>query len=317
MPIGDKSAIMLHMRTLAYCAMPLWLLSAAVTPALAEVEPKALPAAVRVMLETAIKNDNDADIAAIAKVAEQTNPEAKAEIAAMVNAHNQTREIKRVAQVRDAGMFDLWKGRVELGGFRSTGSTDEVGLSAGFAFQRQGLKWSHKLQGSADYRRANGATSRERFVLSYEPRYQFDPKGFVYGLVQYEHDPLIGYDTRVTGSAGIGYRLIQDRKIDLSMDAGPSVRHASYIDGTIEDKFGGRTSLDFGWKLAPTLTFRQNASLYVEDGVQSAAALSALESRFVPRLTARFSYTMQYEGESRFTVEGLNTLSKVTLIYDF
>ncbi|KAK0338944.1 hypothetical protein LTR94_036529, partial [Friedmanniomyces endolithicus] len=47
---------------------------------------------------------------------------------------------------------------------------------------RAGLQWSHKLTAAADYRRANGVTSRERYFAGYEPRYEFDPRGFAYGL---------------------------------------------------------------------------------------------------------------------------------------
>lgn len=286
------------------------------SPALAN-EPQPLPQPVRAMIEAAIASGNDGDIAAVAKIASQTHPAAAAEIAAMVNAHGQRQESARQERLRTADMLALWSGRGELGGFQSTGSTDEIGISASIALKRQGLRWSHAVKGSADYRRANGATSRERFVASYEPRFQFDPSGFAYGIVQFERDPFIGFDSRCTGSLGIGYKLVQRKKIDLSVDVGPSFRHASYTDGKEEDRVGGRTSLDFAWRATPALTLRQNASAYIESDVASITALTALDARIVSRLSARLSYNVQYETDSIFTVEGLDTLSKVTLIYDF
>jgi putative salt-induced outer membrane protein len=276
-----------------------------------------LQPAVRVMLETAIASGNQGDIDAVARVARQANPGAVAEIAAMMEAYAARRDIERKIRVENANFTQLWSGKGELGGFRSTGSTSEIGISAGVTLQRSGLKWSHTIAGTADYRRANGETSRERFVASYQPRYQFDPIGFIYGLAQYERDPFIGFDTRYTGSTGIGYKLIRGQAMNLSLDAGPSVRHVRYIDGVDETKLGARSSVDFGWKLSPTLNLRQTASGYVENKVRSLNAQTSLTTRIVSRLSANFSYNIQYETETRLSDEKLDTLSKATLVYDF
>lgn len=288
----------------------------AIAQALAQ-EPAPLPLAVRQMLETAIASGNQSDIDTVARIAKQANPGAAAEIAAMTNAYSEHKAAEQKEKVRNATMFEMWKGRGELGGFRSTGSTSEIGISAGVTLSRTGLHWSHTITGSADYRRANGETSRERFLGSYQPRYQFDEAGFIYGLTQFERDPFIGFDDRYTGSVGIGYKLLQGKKMDLSMDVGPSVRHVRYIDDTDETKLGVRSSLDFGWRFSPALTLRQSASGYAENDVRSLNAQTSLTARIVSRLSANFSYNIQYETATRLTDEKLDTLSKATLVYDF
>jgi putative salt-induced outer membrane protein len=286
-------------------------------PAAKSPAPPPLPEAVRKMLETAIASGNEGDISAVSKIAQQTNPEASAEIAAMVNAHRATVATARQEKLSDPNMLALWDGRGELGGFLSTGSAEEVGISAGISIQRQGLKWLHKIQGSADYRRANGATSRERFVGSYETRYQFDPKGYTYGLGQFERDPFLGYESRYTASFGVGYRLVQNKSLDLSMNLGPSVRFVDYTLDETESKVGARSSYDLAWKLTPAVTFRQNGSAYLEDELKSATLLTSLDARLISRVTARLSYNVQREAETLLTDGRTDTLSKVTLVYDF
>jgi putative salt-induced outer membrane protein len=280
-------------------------------------EPVPMPDAIRSMLQTAIASGNETDIASVAKVARQTVPGAAAEIDALVNAHREDLEVQRLERVTRAGFTQLWTGRGELGGFRSTGSTTEIGISAGISLTRTGVKWSHSLTGSADYRRANGETSRERFVAAYQPRYQFDEEGFAYALAQFERDPILGFSSRLTSSAGIGYKLIHDKKMDLSVDIGPSLRHVEYIDATSQTRLGGRSSVDFAWRISPTLTFRQNGSGYVEDNLRSLNAQTSLESKVLSRLSASFSYNIQFETETPISDEKLDTLSKVTLVYDF
>lgn len=295
----------------------LFLLPFFVTPLAHAAEPALLPPAVREMLEAAIANGNETEIATVAKIARQTNPESSDEIQRMVASWKDRTKATHDAVIREASFAELWTGRIEAGGFRSTGSTSELGISASATATRAGIEWSHKLTASADYRRANGVTSRERYFASYEPRYQFDPRGFAYGLVQFERDTSIGYDERYTASAGIGYKLIVSKKLDLTVDVGPAVRHAKYVIGARETKVGGRASMDLAWRITPTLTFKQTASGYAESDVFTLNSLTALETKVTNRWSAALSYNVQYESETLLSARDFDTLSRLTLSYDF
>lgn len=276
-----------------------------------------LPPTVREMLEAAIANGNETDIATVAKIARQTNPGSTDEIQQLVNSWKERTKATHDTVIREASFAELWTGRVEAGGFRSTGSTSEIGISASATATRNGLQWSHKLSASADYRRANGVTSRERYFASYEPKYQFDPRGFAYGLAQFERDTSIGYDERYTASAGVGYKLIVSKPVDLLVDIGPSVRHAKYLIGVRETKLGARGSMALAWRASPTLTFKQTAAGYAESDVYSLNALTSMETKVTTRWSAALSYNVQYESETLLSSRNFNTLSRVTLSYDF
>ena len=276
-----------------------------------------LPPTVREMLEAAIANGNETDIATVAKIARQTNPGSADEIQQLVNSWKERTKATHDTVIREASFAELWTGRVEAGGFRSTGSTSEIGISASATATRNGLQWSHKLSASADYRRANGVTSRERYFASYEPKYQFDPRGFAYGLAQFERDTSIGYDERYTASAGVGYKLIVSKPVDLLVDIGPSVRHAKYLIGVRETKLGARGSMALAWRASPTLTFKQTAAGYAERDVYSLNALTSMETKVTTRWSAALSYNVQYESETLLSSRNFNTLSRVTLSYDF
>lgn len=292
------------------------LLCLASSPAWANY-PVLLPPSVREMLEAAIANGNETEIATVAKIARQTNPGAADEIQRMVQSWKERTKATRDTVIREARFTELWTGRIEAGGFRSTGSTSELGISAKAAIKRAGIQWSHKLTASVDYRRANGVTSRERYLAGYEPRYEFDSRGFIYGLTQFERDTSIGYDERYTASSGIGYKLIVSDPLDLSLDAGPSVRHAAYVTGERETKLGARGSMDLVWRLAPTLTFKQATSGYAESNVYTLNSLTSLETKVGSRWSAAFSYNVQYESETLLSARDFDTLSRLTLTYDF
>lgn len=286
-------------------------------PVHAEEPSASLPDAVRQMLAAAIAGGDDAEIMTVAKYAAEAVPDARVQIEAMVAQYHAAQDRAVQERLASTDPFALWQGRAELSGFRSTGSTSEFGVSLGLAAERKSVRWRHALKADIDYRRANGRVSKERIVASYSPRYNFDPRGFVYGLGQYERDPSVGFDGRYTGSAGIGYMLIDTDAIDFSIDAGPSVRHVAYSDGTRETKPGMRSSFDFKWALTPSLSFRQTASGYSEKHVASITSMTALDAKLVSVLTARLSYNVLYETDSHLTDEKLDTLSKLTLIYEF
>ena len=279
--------------------------------------PAPLPDAVRDMLNAAIASGNDSDIDAVARIARQTNPDAAVEVDAMVAEHRQERTEATQQRIRSASFFEIWSGKGEFGLFRSTGTASEFGVSGGLSLKREGLQWKHLLRVNADYRRANGETSRESILAAYEPRYQLNDKSFTYALVQYERDPFIGFDERYTASTGIGYTAVSSERTKLSIDTGPAYRYVHYTEDGIEERVGLRSSLDFNMKLTPTLTFQQNAYGYVEKDRTSLSSLTALDAKILSRLSTRFSYSTAFESETELTPESFDTLSKVTLIYDF
>ncbi|PZU06980.1 MAG: DUF481 domain-containing protein [Sphingobium sp.] len=289
----------------------------AAVPSGALADDALLPPAVREMMEAAIANGNETDIATVAKIAKQTNPASADEIQRMVKSWKDRTKATRNMVIREAAFTDLWTGRIEAGGFRSTGSTSELGISFAATATRTGIQWTHKLSAAADYRRANGVTSRERYTAGYEPRFEFNPRGFVYGLAQFERDTSIGYDERYTVSTGVGYKLILSKPVDLSADIGPSVRHAKYVIGPRETKLGVRGSMALAWRVAPAVTVKQTASAYAESDVVTFNTLTSLETKVTSRWSTAISYTMQYESETLLSDRNLNTLSRLTLTYDF
>ncbi|WP_394440671.1 YdiY family protein [Sphingobium naphthae] len=299
------------------CLIPLSLLSIAMPIAAQAAENALLPPAVREMLEAAIANGNETEIATVAKIAKQTNPDSTDQIQRMVNSWKERTKATHDTVIREAGIGDLWTGRIEAGGFRSTGSTSEIGISASATATRTGIQWTHKLTASTDYRRANGVTSRERYFAGYEPRYEFDPRGFAYGLAQFERDTSIGYDERYTASVGVGYKLVVSKPLDLSADIGPSVRHVKYLIGQRETKLGVRGSMALAWRASPTLTFKQTASGYAETDVYTLNSLTSLETKVSTRWSAAVSYNVQYESETVLEARDFDTLSRLTLTYDF
>jgi putative salt-induced outer membrane protein len=285
-----------------------------------------LPNEVRTVIEAAIKSGDPAAVETVAKFARQAYPDAKADVDAVVKdfraarAQSQAREAaakkERLAKARP---LDLWKGQIELGGARSTGTTSSLGVYAALNADRQGLRWRHRVEARAEFQRTNGVLSKERITGSWQPRYAVKDGLYLYGLTQYEHDPFLGFDNRYTLGAGGGYAVIAGRRMHLDLEGGPALRQTDYrrdADGAAM-MIAARASANFAWKISPRLEFRQTGSLYFEQENGSGSAVSALDAVLFGPLKVRLSYELRYERNVLRNVESLDTSSRATFVLGF
>jgi putative salt-induced outer membrane protein len=305
------------------------LLAACAAPASAE-----LPDPVRAMIDAAIATGDAAQVKTVVDLAKQTNPDDVAEIDAL-DAGFQAQLAERVAaeqarkeeEIRTAGLFENWSGKGQVGAFQSSGNSDDAGVSLALNLDRKGIDWQHKLRANMDYRRSNGRTSREQYLLAYEPRFNINPDLFAYSLAQYERNRIQGFLGRYSVSGGFGYNVIDTPSLDLSIKAGPAFRRSEFVDGTSEDRLGGLAGLDFDWRITDRLTFTQDSNMIAETGgsatviVDSSrttlALVTGLEAKMTDRLTTRLSYAVDYDSNPPAEAVSTDTLTRFTLVYGF
>jgi len=289
---------------------------------------------VRDMIEAAIAT-GDADTAkAVVDVARTTNPQDVAEIDAMFGNFQSAQAEEAAAAaaaeelaVREAGLFDNWSGEGQIGFFQSSGNTDSMGLTAQIALNREGINWEHKFRAAADFRRNNGATDREQFMAVYEPRYQINDRLFAYALGQYERDRFQGFSGRYSFSGGLGYRVIDNDALRLSVKAGPAWRKAQFVNGTSESNIAALAGLDFDWRISDRIKLTQDTNAVADAGGSAVAIVDSnnvtlnfvtgLEGKISDSLTARLSYTVEYDSNPPAGAVSTDTLTRFTLVYGF
>ena len=289
---------------------------------------------VRDMIEAAIAT-GDADTAkAVVDVARTTNPQDVAEIDAMFGNFQSAQAEEAAAAaaaeelaVREAGLFDNWSGEGQIGFFQSSGNTDSMGLTAQIALNREGINWEHKFRAAADFRRNNGATDREQFMAVYEPRYQINDRLFAYALGQYERDRFQGFSGRYSFSGGLGYRVIDNDALRLSVKAGPAWRKTQFVNGTSESNIAALAGLDFDWRISDRIKLTQDTNAVADAGGSAVAIVDSnnvtlnfvtgLEGKISDSLTARLSYTVEYDSNPPAGAVSTDTLTRFTLVYGF
>lgn len=300
----------------------------------APVSATVLPEPVRAMIDAAIATGDEAKVRTVVDLAKVTNPAAKAEIEALYLAFGKSKseerrlaEEQRLAAIRDAGLFDRWKGRGELGGSRATGNSPSLGLAAGLDIKREGIDWTHSLRGRADYQQTRGVVTREKYFAAYEPRYQIGDDLFAYGLGQFERDTIHGYDARYAISAGLGWQALKRPDLNLAIKAGPALRRTEFTSGEADNRIAGLLALDFDWTFADGVKLTQDTNLVAETGGAAQvffdsrnttlALVTGLEARITGKLSSRFAYQVDYDSDPPAGKLSTDTISRVTLVYGF
>ncbi|MGB5483396.1 DUF481 domain-containing protein [Parasphingorhabdus sp.] len=293
-----------------------------------------LPAPVKAMIDAAIASGNEQDVLAIVKIAKATNPDDLAEIDTLMADYNVKQAKKAEAAIlkkQEAGLFENWEGQGELGGFRSTGNTNNMGITGSVKLVKDAVKWRMNFKARADYERNKGITTRDQLNATIEPNYKFDKRLYAYGLAQFERDRLQGFSARYTLSGGLGYELVKTGDIRLAIKAGPAIRITDFAEGDTKSSLAALVGVDFDWKISDHLKFSQDAGgTYASDaqGFTSAVAVfdsdnttftatSALDAKLIGSLSTRLSYTIEHETNPKVGRAKTDTLSRASLVYDF
>lgn len=283
-----------------------------------------LPEPVRAMIDAAIASGDAEAVRTVIDLAKQTNPGDAGELDGILASYQTDLAAAEAAEaaaqeedIRSAGIFDNWKGQGQLGAFRSTGNSSNTGVTAGLTLERVGIDWRHKLTGLVDYQQTEGVTTREQFLVAYEANYDVSDRLFLYGLAQWERDTFQGFSARYSASGGFGYRAIDEEAVQLALKAGPAYRRTEFVDGTSDDALAGLAALDFDWKISDNLTLTEDAAAFIQSGNSTLTSTTGLTAGLGGGLSASLSYTIEHDTDPPFGAVQTDTLSRVTLVYDF
>ncbi|WP_337661034.1 DUF481 domain-containing protein [Erythrobacter sp. Alg231-14] len=283
-----------------------------------------LPAPVRALIDAAIADGNDDTVRAVIGLARDTNPDDGAELDTILAAYETqlaanaaSAAAAQEAEIRNAGLFDNWSGSGELGAFNSTGNAENTGVTAALGLTREGINWRHKLRARADYQRNNGVTTSEQFLAGYEANLLINDRLYAFAAALYERDRFQGFSGRYSVSGGLGYQVIDDDNMSLSAQAGPAYRRTEFADGTSSSDIAGNASLDFDWQIAENIAFTQDASAFVQSGSSTLVSATGLQAGISSDVSVRLSYTVEHDTNPPIGALKTDTLSRITIIYDF
>lgn len=284
-----------------------------------------IPEPVQAMIDQAMADKDDDAVATVIALAKKTNPDDSADLDAMLSAYQTVRLAEKESEAAQAeaqkyadnGLFDNWSGNGELGGFRSTGNTNNIGVTAGLKLTKESERWRHKLNALLDFQRVNGVTTKEQFIAGYEPNFIINDRLFAFGLAQVERDRFQGFSARYSVSGGLGYRLVDSDKLTIDAKAGPSWRRTDLINGTSNSSIAALAAVDMDWQLSKNIKFTEDAEAFWQSGNSTLRSTTGLEAALTGALSVRLSYTIEHETNPPIGSLSTDTLSRFTFVYGF
>jgi len=317
-----------------------------------EVQPAPkLPDAVRRMIESAVELESGTHLNATVQLAIEAVPEAREEILALVAERAPGRLAEVTAALDSSGAPDavavsavtpepavqaagagtieaaeppvtFWSmrgfaGKFALGGSRNTGNTEEEAINAALELKRKHGRWTYDFDAGFDFQTSEGDTIKQRLDTALEVNFDIAKRFYTFSKVQYEDDRFSGFQYRLTGSAGLGWRVLIGEKVNWSLEAGPGVRYDVRLDtGEGQTLLAARTSSDFAWKISDSALFEQDTEAVI-DGGTNVVSTTALKLKVTERWSGQLSYEVRLNTDPPPDTEDLDTTARAAIVYDF
>nr|WP_243847038.1 DUF481 domain-containing protein [Sphingomonas japonica] len=295
---------------------PLALAAVIAAPAQAQ-DPVPLSPELQAMLDAAMASGNEGEVNTIVKYAKQLRLVSAEQLAKIADDWKAARAEAATRRLREAEFFELVKGRAQIGGFATTGNSQNIGVTGTLDLTREGLAWRHKLRLQADYQESFNVTTREHYLAAYEPNYKVNDRLYVYGAAQYESDRFFGYNHRISNSVGAGYTAVRSGDLTLNLELGPAFRYTDFTDDSVERNFAARGSVDLDWRLSSAVSINHDTSAYLQSANSTVASTSALNAKLFGPFSAQLSYAIQFESMPPVGRQTLDTTTRAALVVDF
>ena len=284
-------------------------------PVAAKADP--IPVAVETLIRTADREGDAVAFRATVAMARKAFPASEKEIGTLAKTLQAAAARRHRIKLSRQGFFQGWKGQGQVGAGTTTGNSKSTTLSLGLAFNREGLRWNHALTATIDYQRDFGRESKSRYFTVYPGNYRFNDRLYAAGLLSFEDNRFAGFKRRFSEAAGIGWRIIEGPRMNLSIEAGPALRQTDFIGQSSENALAGRAALNYDWQIFSNLKLTETASLYGQRRDSTFTSNTALTANLIGSLSAQLSYLAQFESDPPAGLERFNTTSRLTLVYSF
>ncbi len=99
--------------------------------------------------------------------------------------------------------------KAQVGYVSSHGNTNAQTANAKISVIYNTGDWKHDLELAGLYGKSNDIVSAERLVAGWQSNYNFSPRMFVFGALDYNDDKFSGFQYQETVSTGLGYSIVK------------------------------------------------------------------------------------------------------------
>lgn len=209
-------------------------------------------------------------------------------------------------------------GEAELGVVSTSGNTATRSINAKSKLRYLTETWRHEGRLEALRTSDSGETTAERYLASGKSDYNFTQADYVFATVRYEKSRFSGYDYQLSEAAGYGRRIINEKVLKLDLEIGAGGRHSRETgQARRQDEAMLRAASKLLWEISPSTRLTEEILLETARNNTYTESISALSVRINSQFALRLSFAAKHNSDVPAGVKKTDTLSAVTLVYDF
>lgn len=204
-----------------------------------------------------------------------------------------------------------------MGGVATSGNTNTRSVNGKAEVRHLKEPWLNQLKLDGLWNSDGEETTAERYLVSAKTEYRFRKREYVFGTLRYEDDRFSGYEYQVSETVGYGRRIVDRPSFSMDLEGGAGGRHQRPEGEEREDQAIARGATKLAWDISPTSRFTEE--LLVESGHENtfAESITALKVKINSNLAMKTAVTVRHNTSVPPDKERTDTITAVTLVYDF
>lgn len=215
-----------------------------------------------------------------------------------------------------------WSSSLELGYVSVSGNTETNSFNGRFAVSYEIDKWRHAgfiaTQTSSSEDAAGVKTEAEKYTAQAKSDYKYTDNAYAFGVIDYDNTRDSGFDYQASYAIGVGYRFIESDEHVLDGEFGFGVRESKIeATGQSNSESIARLAGSYLWNISKTAKFEQKLSTEIGEDNTISKSYSGISANIKEDLALKFSYTAKHQSDVPAGNEKLETITAVTVVYNF
>jgi len=214
----------------------------------------------------------------------------------------------------------LWTGNAQLSYAGTSGNTDTSSFGAGFQLFYKPSPWTFSAEFAMLRASTDDIVTAESYAGKLRASRDLTARIDVFAEGIYYRNTFAGVDSRVGGTAGAGYKIIDEKSLLLRVEAGIGYTHEDPVIGDSFDYAAARAGLNFAWKFSKSAQFTEDVS-FTDDLDNSDDWLFRSTTALAADLTSIFalkaSYIYLYDNVPTPGFKKRDTITSIALVAKF
>jgi len=210
-----------------------------------------------------------------------------------------------------------WEGNISFGYLASTGNTETENFNGEVKAAYSLIGWVHNVYLSTVGSRDAGVTTGERYQAQYKLDKTLSEKSYLFGRLAYDKDRFSGFDSKTSGVAGYGHRLIDTETHVLKAELGAGSRYEQLLDDTSSSNAIVLGNIDYLFRFSENAEFTQTFLIEAGKDNNYSESVSKIRSKLIGALALALTYTVKHNTNPPVINQKTDTYTAISLDYKF